>query len=200
MSSDADEPLWKRKIRQVLAENGDNERAVSLGAGRNVTWIRDVLKRESTPKATSLEGLAKFCGRPVSWFFREGDGGGDVVPIVGHVRAGPDEIEYAGGQGPFGMAPLPPGAPGTTVAVVVRGGSMAGRAEEGDLVYFDRREQSPTDDMIGKLCVVGLSDGRVVIKKMRRSNGSWLLLSTSADPLIVDTVAWAAPVAWIKPK
>ena len=69
MNSDADEPVWKSKIRRVLSENGGNERAVSLGAGRNATWVRDVLKRESAPKATSLEGLADFCGRPVSWFF-----------------------------------------------------------------------------------------------------------------------------------
>mgnify|MGYP001766758783 CR=1 FL=1 len=169
----------------------------SEAIGISTSQLSRYESEEKVPKLDELFRAAEVYGVALSALI----GGNEAaVPVVGFVRGGPDEISYADGQGPFDMVDPPPGASTTTVAVIVRGGSMAGRADEGDLVYFDRRERAPTDDMIGRLCVVGLMDGRVVVKKLHRSNGSWLLISTSADPLIVDSVAWAAPVAWIKPK
>lgn len=189
------EPIWKTRVRQIVAAHGNNMKAVSKGAGLGETFVRDLLDRDQEPGAGKLAKLAAFHGVPMAWFFQP-----DSVPIVGYVRAGTEEILYETGQGPFGAAPTPPLASDSTVAVVVSGGSMAGRAEDGDLVYFDKREDQPTEAMIGRLCVIGLPDGRVVVKKLHRTNGHWLLISTSADPLIVESVSWAAPVIWIKPK
>lgn len=186
---------WKQRLERIIDDRGLDMKAVSRGAGLGETYVRDILKRDREPGVDRLRAISEFLRIPLSALVAP-----ELVPLVGFVRAGGEEITYADGQGPFDMVPSPPEASDSTVAVVVRGGSMAGRAGEGDLVYFDRRERAPTDDMIGRLCVVGLTDGRVVVKTLHRSNGSWLLLSTSADPLIVDGVAWAAPVAWIKPK
>lgn len=186
---------WKRRLERILEERGLDMKAVSRGAGLGETYVRDILKRDREPGIDRLQAIADFLRVPLSALVAP-----VLTPVVGFVRAGADEVAYADGQGPFDMVPSPPDATGSTVAVIVKGGSMAGRAEEGDLVYFDRRERTPTDDMIGNLCVIGLHDGRVVIKKLHRSNGSWLLLSTTADPIIVESVAWAAPVAWIKPR
>lgn len=186
---------WKRRLERILDERRLDMKAVSLGAGLGETYVRDILKRDREPGIERLKAISDFLQVPFSTLVAPG-----LVPLVGFVRAGADEVNYADGQGPFDLVPAPPETTDETVAVVVRGGSMAGRADEGDLVYFDRRERAPTDDMIGRLCVIGLMDGRVVVKKLHRSNSSWLLISTSADPLIVDSVAWAAPVAWIKPK
>ena len=41
---------------------------------------------------------------------------------------------------------------------------MRGIAEDGWLVYYDDRRDPPDSSMIGELCVVGLSDGRTLIK------------------------------------
>jgi hypothetical protein len=77
-----DEPIWKKKIRMIVAAHGGNEALVSIGAGRSRTWVRDQLERNASIRASSLEGLAKFAGKPVSWFFTDDleDGARDGRP------------------------------------------------------------------------------------------------------------------------
>lgn len=124
-----------------------------------------------------------------------------TVPIVGYVGAG-GQILFTEGQGPFGEAKMPPGgASKATVAVVVKGDSMAGQLEDGWTVYYDRRQTPPFGSLLGHLCVVWLSDGRVLIKKLLpgRQNGLYDLYSVAAAPLLDQAVEWAAQVSWIAP-
>lgn len=130
-----------------------------------------------------------------------GEIGDMMVPVVGFVGAG-GSIVYSEGQGPFGEAQMPPkNGTETTVAVVVRGDSMAGQLEDGWTVYYDDRRAAPSDDLIGRLCVVGLADGRVLIKKLLqgRQKGKYDLYSTNAAPMQDAMVDWAARVTWIAP-
>lgn len=120
------------------------------------------------------------------------------IPIVGYTGAG-GEILYGEGQGPFGEAPMPPtGKTPLTVAVEVRGTSM-GLLGEGSLIYYDNRQEPPTDALFGKICVVGLHDGRVLIKRLMRGKGNGLydLYSLAAVPLLDQAVEWAAKVTFI---
>lgn len=123
-----------------------------------------------------------------------------TVPIVGYVGAG-GQVLYGEGQGPFGEAKMPPVGSSTTVAVVVKGDSMAGQLEDGWTVYYDNRHTPPTDKLLGRLCVVGLEDGRVLIKKLLpgRAKGCYDLYSANAIPLLDQAVSWAALVMWIAP-
>ena len=123
------------------------------------------------------------------------------IPIVGFVGAG-GQVLYGEGQGPFGEAQIPPGNTSkTTVAVVVRGDSMAGQLEDGWTVYYDSRHATPSESLLGRLCIVGLQDGRVLIKKLLpgRAKGCYDLYSANAAPLLDQAVAWAALVQWIAP-
>jgi len=124
-----------------------------------------------------------------------------IVPIVGYVGAG-GQILYEEGQGPFGEAKMPPNKGNEkTVAVVVKGDSMAGQLEDGWTVYYDDMLTPPTEKLLGKLCVVGLEDGRVLVKKLLpgRAKGLYDLYSANAGPLIDQAVTWAALVLWIAP-
>lgn len=131
--------------------------------------------------------------------------GNGTVPVVGYVGAGDKAHFYESSQGPFDEAEAPEESTAATVAVVVRGHSMPGIAEEGWTLYYDDRRDPPTDDMIGRKgpVVVGLADGRVLVKRLMRGSGPGLfhLVSTHPDePPIVDArVEWAAKVRWIKP-
>jgi phage repressor protein C with HTH and peptisase S24 domain len=123
------------------------------------------------------------------------------VPIVGYVGAG-GHILFGEGQGPFGEARMPPeGAKATTVAVLVRGDSMSGQLEDGWTVYYETRKEPPTPDLYGKLCVIGLPDGEVYIKKLLPGSqpGTFHLLSANAGPLLDQKILWAARVTWIAP-
>lgn len=123
------------------------------------------------------------------------------VPVVGYAGAG-GQIIYSEGQGPFGEARMPLGEVSETiVAVVVKGDSMAGQLEDGWTVYYDKTQFPPTEAIAGRLCVVGLADGRVLIKKLLRGSsvGLYHLISTNAAPMMDQDVSWAAPVIWIAP-
>lgn len=124
-----------------------------------------------------------------------------TVEVVGYVGAG-GTISFQDGQGPFGEAEMPPkGRSSTIVAVRVQGDSMSGLLEDGSTVYYDRRRDSPDESLHGKLCVVGLGDGRALIKKLYpgRKPGHYDLHSLNAPPLLDQPVTWAAKVSWIAP-
>jgi hypothetical protein len=123
------------------------------------------------------------------------------IQIVGYVGAG-GEVLYSEGQGPFGDAPMPPnGKTPNMVAVEVRGDSMAGLLGSGSVIYYDNRQEPPTDALFGKLCVVGLHDGKVLVKRLLRGrNGLYDLYSLAAVPLLDQRVVWAARVSYIAPE
>jgi SOS-response transcriptional repressor LexA len=121
-----------------------------------------------------------------------------TVDIVGYIGAG--QVVFQEAQGPLGTASAPPKLTQTTVAVEVRGNSMAGIAEDGWIVYFDDRREPPTSDLIGRLCVVGLPDGKVYVKKLYHGTtaGKYHLVSTSGADILDQPVAWAAKVNFIE--
>lgn len=125
----------------------------------------------------------------------------ESVPVVGYVSGG-GEILFKAGQGHVRETVMPPSGGGPdTVAVIVEGDSMAGVLDDGWMVYYDGGGRPPTPDMFGKLCVVGLEAGRVLIRRLQRGRvaGSYDLYSVSGQPLMDQRVSWAARVIWIRP-
>jgi phage repressor protein C with HTH and peptisase S24 domain len=124
-----------------------------------------------------------------------------TVPVVGYVGIG-GTIDFADSQGPFGEANMPPKGPTTSlVAVIVRGDSMSGTLDDGWTVYYQDRRDPPDESLHTKLCVVGLADGRVLIKKIYpgRKSGHYDLHSVNAPVLLDQPVSWAAKITWIEP-
>lgn len=129
--------------------------------------------------------------------------GKDQVPIIGKVGASTEEaIIQSESDGELGTADMPPGGSHRTVALEVQGESQRGLAEDGWLIYYDDVRNPPTSDMFGELCVVGLADGRVLIKKLIPTNslGVFHLESRSAPTLYDEIVEWAAIVTAIIPR
>ena len=124
-----------------------------------------------------------------------------LVPIAGFVSAGSEMTLYAAGQGNHGEVEAPDGSSAETVAVEIRGESL-GPFFNGWLVFFDDVRSPVTDDIVGKLCVVGLPDGRVLIKRLIRSRSAGLfhLYGQFGDPILDVAVAWAAQVKSVVPR
>ncbi len=124
-----------------------------------------------------------------------------TVPVAGYVGAGSEAHFYGESQGPLGEAPAPDNGGEKTVAVEVRGESL-GPFFNGWLVYFDDVRSPVTDDLLGRLCVVGLADGRVLIKKLLRGRSSriYQLHGQFGDPILDVEVDWAAPVKSVMPR
>lgn len=124
------------------------------------------------------------------------------VPIAGYVSAGSEMTLYGEGQGGHGETPAPEGSSDRTVAVEIRGESL-GPFFNGWLVFFDDVRSPVTDDIVGKLCVVGLEDGRVLIKRLIRSRSApnlFHLYGQFGDPTLDVRVKWAAQVKSVVPR
>lgn len=124
-----------------------------------------------------------------------------TVPVAGYVGAGSQTHFYAEGQGPLDEAAAPDDATPDTVAVEVRGDSL-GPFFAGWTIYFDDRREPVTDDLVGQLCIVGLADGRVLIKKLLhgREPGRFDLHGQFGEPVLGAEVAWAARVKSVAPR
>ena len=79
---------------------------------------------------------------------------------------------------------------------------MPGYAEDNWLVYYDDRRDGMASDLLGELCVVGLTSGRVLVKKVYPGTiaGRYNLISTAYEDILNAEIEWAAKVDWIKPR
>ena len=124
-----------------------------------------------------------------------------TVPIAGYVSAGSEMQLFGEGQGQHGEVPAPEGVSSRTIAVEIRGESL-GPFFNGWFVFFDDVRSPVTDDLVGKLCVVGLEDGRVLVKRLIRSRSApslFHLYGQFGDPLLDVQVTWAAQVKTVMP-
>lgn len=123
------------------------------------------------------------------------------VPVAGYVGAGTETHFYSETQGPLDEAPAPEDATMQTVAVEVRGESL-GPIFSGWLVYFDDRREPVTQDLIGRLCVVGLADERILVKKLMPGRGGrfYALHGQFGEPILDAEVLWAAQVKAMMPR
>lgn len=123
-----------------------------------------------------------------------------IVKVVGYVGAGAAAHFYAVQQGELDEVPAPEGATQDTVAVEIRGSSL-GELFDHWLVFYDNVQRPISEELIGQLCVVGLADDRVLVKKIRRGKGGLFdLHSNTEDPIRAVAVEWAAKVKLMVPR
>lgn len=121
-----------------------------------------------------------------------------TVKLIGYVGAGAT-AHYDPAD--LGTVPAIEGTTPDTVAMEIRGTSL-GEVFDHWLVYYDEVRSPVTPDMIGRLCVVGLTDERVLVKKIERARtlGLYHLLSNTEGPILDAEVAWAARVKSMVPR
>jgi transcriptional regulator with XRE-family HTH domain len=149
------------------------------------------------PPGPMLERLAYALQIPAAELLREDA----TVPVVGYVAAGAEAHLYETGDGNLGQVEAPPGARPSTVAVEIRGESL-GMLFDGWLAFYDETRDPVTPDLIGQLCVVGLPDGRVMIKRLLPTPNPdrFHLMANGEGSLLDQQVSWAARVLTMRPK
>lgn len=124
-----------------------------------------------------------------------------TVRVVGYVGAGAQA--YFDDPGDLtDDVPAPEGASSETVAVEVRGESL-GPLFDRWLVFYEDVRRPVSLDQINRLCVVGLRDGRILVKKVQRSKarkGLYHLLSNEGPPILDVEIEWAARVINMVPR
>lgn len=124
-----------------------------------------------------------------------------TVAVVGLVGAGSVATLFSEGQGPFDEVEAPANANDDTVALGIQGASLGPAFDQG-LVFYDDVRSPVTPDLHGRLCVVGLIDGRVLVKLLRSAgDGTYHLISnTIEEPILNAEVTWAARVTDVRPR
>ena len=174
-------------------------------SGISDVTARAYVSGSRNPPLDVCEKLGRVLGVRAKWLF---DGTGprkasrpQSVPLVGYVGAGAATAYFSDGQGPFDDVSAPPDATEHTVCVEVRGESLGALFDQW-LVFYDDVHDPPGGKQIGKLCVCGLADGRVLIKKLARGQltGHFNLLSNVEAPIYDAIVDWAAVVTTMRPR
>lgn len=149
-----------------------------------------------------FEGMAQWLAHPPEPV-EEAEPEQRTVPVIGYVGAGAEAHFYALSHGELDRVPAPDDAGPDTVAVEIRGESL-GPLFERWLLHYDEVRSPITHDLIGQLCVVGLPDDRVLVKKVRRAkskaDGLYDLLSNTEDPIFDAVIMWAAKVKSMVPR
>lgn len=173
--------------------------AEAVGAAQTTvsSWERE----RTEPSRDDVSRIADALGVPLSILEALGESTDSVVPLVGYVGAGAVATLFRDSQGPFDQVLAPRDATQNTVAVEVRGASL-GPAFDQAVIFYDDVRSPVTPDLHGRLCVVGLTDGRVLVKILRAgADGRYHLLSNTAEePLLDQDIAWAARVKDIRPR
>lgn len=122
------------------------------------------------------------------------------VPLVGFVSAGAQAINIPLHENELDRIPAPPGATDRTRALEIRGDSL-GELFDRWIVYFDDEQRPVSPDLLNRLCIVALQDGRVLVKKIKRStDGGYDLLSNTEKPIRNVEIKWAARVKHMAPR
>jgi phage repressor protein C with HTH and peptisase S24 domain len=131
---------------------------------------------------------------------------GDVkrVPVVGFVGAGAKIYpidDHANGNGlDFVDSPTGISDP-KIVAVYVRGDSQEPLLEDGYILFYHKKSEGVEPDSIGRLCIVALVNGEIMIKKVKKGSihNRYHLISKNADPILDAELIWASKVIDIRP-
>ena len=158
----------------------------------------DPNKESRTIKADELERMKEFFGAEDDAARRESE---NMVRLVGYVGAGAEAHFYSSADDGLGLVPAPDDATETTVAVEIRGTSL-GALFERWLVYYDDVRTPVTHDLYGRLCVVGLPNGKVLVKQIKpsKAEGLFHLVSNTEDTMFDQAVDWAARVTSMVPR
>lgn len=189
-------PMKETPLKLLRKAANVSQEDVAEELGISSSQVSRYESDERDLKLSELKKLSKFLKVPIAAIAER-----PTVPIVGVVGAGSEMAFFAEGQPLNEFAQMPPEGTDKTVAVEIRGDSL-GSALNGWVAYYDERRDPPTDDLMGTLCVVGLEDGRVLIKKLvhGRRRGSYDLWSSNSEPLLDQAVSWAARVIALLPK
>lgn len=183
-------------IRHWRKQRGLLQKHLAEHLGITIAQVSRLEKGDRQLKMAEATRLAGFLNVPLGALL---DAGAQVsVPVVGYVGAGAEVFPLDDLPESEGMRRVncPPNLdPRKTVAVEIRGDSMA-PIGDGWLAFYTRDPEHGPSDVLGHLCICKLTDGRTLLKRIKRgySEGRYNLLSTNAEMIEDAELEWAAPV------
>jgi len=193
------------RIAGARNEKGWSQTKLGKAVGQAQTTISSWERGRTEPTREDVARVASALDVPVAQL--EFDDQTDpaerrTVPVVGYVGAGSKAHYYATGQGELDRVDMPLNGSLQSVAAEIRGESL-GPVLEGWLVYWDDVRNPVTPDLHGRLCVVGLPNDQVLVKKIQpagQPNHYHLISNSSESTMFDEEVLWAARVISMTPR
>jgi transcriptional regulator with XRE-family HTH domain len=189
---------WAREHRKY-AKPVDAARALNVREPTYWGWENG--NRE--PEKETIPRLASFFRVSANWLLT-GEGsatGKSLAKVVGYVGQGGEVTRVDGKTTDEDLEQVEPplGVTEPCQAARIRGNSMY-PFEDGWLVFWGEDPSGVPDDCIGKLCVVQLTDGRQLLKKLYRGSKKGVYRLDGHNAPLIDDVAveWAACVLGFK--
>ena len=192
-----------QRIREAREARGWSQAALAKAINQSQSAISFWEKGEREPGRETVDRIAKATGVNVNYLeLSDNDRpASGLVAVVGYVAAGSVAALFEEAQGPLDHVDAPANATSTTVGLLVQGVSL-GPAWDNAVIFYDDVRSPVTPDLHGRLCVVGLDDGRVLVKILKAAgDGTYHLFSnTLEEPLLNQSVSWAARVKAAHPR
>jgi transcriptional regulator with XRE-family HTH domain len=196
---------WADRFRALMEERGYTMKSLSLAAGLNESFVRDMLNRQRQPGVDRLTRLLAVMGVTFTEFMggeEKGDGTRSV-PLMGYVGAGAEvepDFEQVPNEG-LEQIPVPFDLPSEMIAFQVRGDSMMPQFRDGAVLIVYREQRRSLESFYGEEAAVRTSDGRRYIKTIIRGNkaGFVNLISWNAQPIENVHLAWVGEIFSVFP-
>jgi phage repressor protein C with HTH and peptisase S24 domain len=178
-------------VREGLRKEGKTQAGLALALGVDQSAVSRMASGRRLVKAHEIALIADFLEEPPP---------ARAVAIRGYVGAGQQIFAISEDHDPFDFTEAPPSARHEVAAAIVRGDSMYPVYQERDVLYYGEPE-APSVEHLGRRVVVRLTDGRTLIKVLRRGSqhGLYNLESFNAPTLEDKAVEWVARISWVKP-
>jgi hypothetical protein len=123
-----------------------------------------------------------------------------TIPVVGYVGAGAQAHYYAVSQDHLDEIEQPKLFGEKTVALEIRDDDLGPLFNRWRVFFNDRREPA-TSDLFGRLCVVALEDGLILLRQIRPGGveNRYHLIPQRGLTLLDVALRWAAKVETILP-
>lgn len=206
---DQDVDAFVAGLKVAMERSGWKAAPLSEAAGMGTSAVRDLLRKNSSPKVSTAQALAGALGLTLDEVISLG-GGSTVrshpIAVAGRVGAGaavPLIDAFPKGDGIFHVAAptqlLRRGGGRGIVAVEVEGDSMAPMYQSGDVLFYSRAtHEGITDEDIGRPCIVEDADGQAWVKQVKRGDEPGLFhlisLNPSAETRHNQQIKWASRV------
>ena len=206
MSNEADRA--RQAFAKFLKVHSLSGRAVSAAGGLSPSAASQfILGHSRSPKADTFSRFAKGAseklGRAVTVGEMLGEAQAEIqLPISSYVGAGDEVVAPVEGDGPIDYVAAPPELAEGEV-LEVRGRSMLPAYEHGDLLFHRFMDPDPRN-LLGKLVIAKLKDGRRFVKVLqpgsKRGRFTLTSLNPSYAPMEDQAVAAVARIVWVKKK
>jgi transcriptional regulator with XRE-family HTH domain len=196
---------WEDRFRERMEAQGYTMKSLSLAAGLNESFVRDMLQRGRRPSLEKFSRLIAILGTTVADIMDESPeaDSGRSVPLMGYVGAGAEvepDFEQVPSEG-LEQIPVPFHLPADMIAFEVKGDSMLPQFRSGAVLIVYREQRRSLESFYGEEAAVRTSDGRRFIKTVLRGSqpGRVNLMSWNAQPIENAHLAWVGEIFTVFP-